>query len=70
MNNFEIARVCHEANRALCATQGDTSQPSWHSAPGWQVSSAVAGVRLYSDHPDFSPADAHESWMKMKLAEG
>jgi hypothetical protein len=28
MNAKLIAQVCHEANRALCATHGDTSQPA------------------------------------------
>ena len=31
MNVLDIARVCHEANRALCNSAGDFSQPAWNA---------------------------------------
>ena len=65
----EIARVCHEVNRAYCEALGDNSQPSWEDAPEWQRSSARMGVDLHTmgDHgPEASPI----SWMKQKLDEG
>lgn len=69
MNIFEIARICHEANRALCLSHGDESQPSWSEAPGWQKDSAVNGVifHLSGDHP---PSASHENWMAEKRAAG
>lgn len=32
----QIAKVCHEANKAYCETLGDYSQPEWEAAPAWQ----------------------------------
>src|ERR1700692_2357453 len=70
MNIREIARVCHEVNRAYCASQGDLSQPSWETAPPWQRDSAIKGVRFTLDHPDAKPSDSHESWLAEKRADG
>jgi hypothetical protein len=62
------ARAAHEANRAYCLALGDTSQPSWEQAPGWQTSSAVSGVLgvLAGNGPEQS----HESWLKEKEETG
>ena len=46
-NVNEIARVCHEANRAYCINLGDTSQSSWDEAPEWQRISANTGVNFH-----------------------
>lgn len=66
----EIARVCHEANRAYCATIGDLSQPSWEDAPQWQKDSAIVGVQTALDDQGRTPRDSHVGWMAHKLAEG
>lgn len=66
----EIARVCHEANRAYCATLGDTSQPPWEEAPEWQQKSALNGVTLHIKHPEAGPERSHESWLAEKVADG
>lgn len=66
----EIARVCHEVNRAYCAALGDNSQVAWESAPDWQRESAANGVRLHLTHPDSTPADSHENWLAEKVADG
>ncbi|MFA5900599.1 MAG: RyR domain-containing protein [Hyphomicrobium sp.] len=65
----EIARVCHEVNRAYCQALGDNSQPAWDDAPEWQRSSARMGVDLHT-MGDFGPEASHISWMKQKLDEG
>lgn len=65
-----IARVCHEANRAYCATLGDLSQTSWEDAPGWQRESAIEGVHKKLANPDATPADQHGWWMEQKLRDG
>lgn len=70
MHDEQIARVCHEANRAYCATRGDTSQPSWEAAPEWQRFSATAGVLAIREKDVATPRDAHKSWLTQKLAEG
>ena len=69
VNKTDIARTCHEVNRAYCQALGDMSQPSWEDAPGWQKESALMGVRLHLGG-DHGPEASHESWMAQKLAEG
>ncbi len=43
MDMNQIARVCHEVNKAYCEALGDNSQPTWEDAPEWQRSSARMG---------------------------
>lgn len=69
MNTEAIARVCHEANRAYCLTQGDDSQFAWDDAPEWQRISARNGVEA-AKNPDAKPSDSHEAWMTEKLDNG
>lgn len=66
----QIAKVCHEANRALCQAFGDNSQPAWADAPDWQKASARAGVEFCIAHPLAPPSANHDVWMKQKLEEG
>jgi len=66
----DIAKVCHEANRAYCEGLGDTSQPKWEDAPEWQRSSAVLGVEFRRDNPDSPPSASHDSWLRQKLSDG
>jgi hypothetical protein len=69
MSAVEIARVCHEVNRAYCESLGDASQVPWEEAPAWQRESAVKGVQLHQSG-DHGPSASHESWMKQKVADG
>lgn len=64
-----IAIVCHEANRAYCATLGDHSHKPWKDAPEWQTSSARKGVEKHLSG-EFGPEASHESWMKEKIDAG
>ncbi len=66
----KIARVCHEANRAYCATIGDDSQVPWGMAKPWQRDSAIEGVAFVRDHPEAGDAAQHDAWHGSKLAEG
>lgn len=66
----EIARVCHEVNRAYCQALGDMSQPTWEDAPDWQKNSALLGVNLHIAEPDAGPQASHESWMAEKVRDG
>jgi hypothetical protein len=70
----QVAKVCHEANRAYCETLGDSSQPSWDAAPEWQKDSARNGVKFhFAKHAlggEASPSASHESWLAQKRAEG
>jgi hypothetical protein len=69
-----IAKVCHEANRAYCATIGDYSQPTWEDAPDWQKDSAIKGVEFHLEALNAgnkpSPSASHESWLEEKRAAG
>lgn len=65
-----IARICHEANRAYCASIGDTSQLPWTDAPEWQKSSALKGVQFHIDNPNADASASHESWYAEKEADG
>ncbi len=66
----QIARVCHEANRAHCMNTGDHSQPTWDMAAPWQKESAVAGVEATLADPDRKPEDSHAAWLAHKEAAG
>ena len=70
MLNDQIAKVCHEANRAYCATIGDDSQVAWADAPDWQKDSAIKGVSFCLDNPDAPASANHESWLEVKRADG
>ena len=65
-----IASICHEANRALCASQGDLSQERWSMAPDWQKDSARNGVRHCVTNPRADGRASHDSWMEEKLRAG
>lgn len=65
----EVARVCHEANRALqFITQDPAPSPGWDEAPEWQRKSAVAGVRAALD--GITPEQQHVAWCQDKVAAG
>lgn len=66
----EIARVCHETNRAYCAILNDHSQLKWDKAPDWQRDSAIKGVEFHIANPSASPSHSHESWLADKARDG
>lgn len=66
----KVAQVCHEANRALCETQGDHSQSPWESAPDWQRESAIDGVMKIAIGEVTRPEQSHESWLAEKERTG
>jgi len=67
-NRDEIARVCHEANRALCVVMGDPVPATWDKAQFDQIESAVQGVKMAQDGA--RPEDLHQAWMKEKFNRG
>jgi hypothetical protein len=66
----DVAKICHEANKALCETQGDGSQVSFEDAPDWQRVSAMKGVEFNLYNPDAHECAAHDEWMKEKIEAG
>jgi hypothetical protein len=70
MNVIEIAKVCHEANKALCESLGDFSQVSFSDAPNWQIQSAIVGVEFNIANPDAPASASHNSWLEEKERDG
>lgn len=70
----QVARICHEANRAYCTSIGDNSQPTWEQAPDWQKESAIKGVKFHVSHlsvgTEPSPSASHDAWLEEKRAAG
>lgn len=66
---WNVAKICHEANRAYCEGIGDNSQVSWGDAPEEIRQSAIDGVKFHMAN-DITPEQSHENWLKFKEAEG
>ena len=70
MNTIAIAMMCHAINAAYCQSLGDDSQPTWDDTPESHKQSLIAGVEMHLANPDATPEQSHESWYKVKEAEG
>lgn len=70
MNIEQVAKVCHETNRAFCDSIGDTSQKPWIEAEQWQRDSAIKGVQFKIDNPLALPSAQHDAWSADKIADG
>ena len=66
----QIAKTCHEVNRAYCKSIGDNSQPSWENAPEWQRSSAIDGIKNIVEGIVKTPEDSHKGWLAEKERTG
>ncbi|WP_336938036.1 RyR domain-containing protein [Acinetobacter modestus] len=70
MKTLAIAMACHLINTAYCQSLGDNSQPTWDDAPEQQRQSMITGVEMHLANPAATPEQSHESWYKLKEAEG
>jgi len=69
MDIISIARICHEANRAIQIVTGDPAPSApWDQAEYWQQGSAIEGVQKALDGE--TAEQLHESWCAYKEAEG
>lgn len=71
LNDNQIARVCHEANRALQIEQNDPTisvSPSWDDLDVETQLSAIQGVR--GVRSGNTPEQSHEDWTRFKLDNG
>lgn len=66
----DVAKVCYEANRAFCESQGDNSFLPWDKAEEWQKITNINGVKFKFENPDTTPDKLHENWLKEKEADG
>lgn len=64
-----IARVVHEAHRALQVELGeDAISPPWDEAPEWLRAGTLAGVQEALDGA--APWELHETWCARRFADG
>ena len=70
MLSSDVAKICHEANKAYCESLGDASQVAWEHAPAWQRDSAIKGVKFNLDNPDAPASASHDSWLEVKRNDG
>lgn len=66
----QIARICHEANAAICRAHDDNSQSPWDDAPEWARKSSAAGVDWRLVNLDAPIEAQHVEWCKAKYADG
>lgn len=66
----QVARVCHETNRAYCESIGDNTQKSWEQAEEWQRQSAIKGVEFALANPTAPASAQHEAWLNDKAKDG
>jgi hypothetical protein len=68
----DIARVCHEANRAMQINQADPTipvSPSWDELDAETRASATDGVVAILDD-GVTPEGSHENWCRFKREHG
>ena len=70
MKIIDIAKVCHEANKAFCEAGGDFSQCFWLTSEDWQKDSAIKGIEYFIANPEAPDSAQHDAWMKDKLDDG
>lgn len=70
LNRDDIARVCHEANRALSFGLHDYSLGTWDMVADWQRDTTTLGVEQAIANPDMTAEECHAAWMAEKLAQG
>ncbi len=71
MDPKSIARVAHEANRALTQILQDVPlQPYWDEAPEEMIRSSTQGVVWRLNHPMAPAGEQHDEWMRQKIADG
>jgi hypothetical protein len=68
--NEQIAKVCHQANKAWCEANGDGSQQNWDYAEQWQQESALKGVQFARENPTAGHDAQHNAWMADKIDNG
>ena len=70
LTNETLARIAHEANRALCVAIGDPAPRPWGVLPLREKQCVIDGVAFVRANPNASPADSHENWVRFKMADG
>ena len=66
----DIAKICHETNRAYREVIGETTSPRWEDAPVWLREATVEGVKFILQNPGASAERTHENWLHRKEKDG
>ena len=66
----QIAKICHQANKAYCEALGDMSQKSWEETTEDIRQSAIRGVNFRLENPGAPPSAQHDAWKQGKVEEG
>ncbi|KKN20218.1 hypothetical protein LCGC14_0938000 [marine sediment metagenome] len=67
---IKIAKICHQANKAWCESDGDFSQKNWLEAEEWQRESAIKGVAFRLNNPIAEKSAQHNAWLNDKVSTG
>lgn len=70
MNNRQIARICHQTNKAFCESIEDYTQKDWDDAAEWQRDSAIKGVAFATENPSAPASAQHDAWVDDKVRAG
>ncbi|MCC6155706.1 MAG: hypothetical protein IT367_18195 [Candidatus Hydrogenedentes bacterium] len=71
MRVVDVARICHEANRAYCLSLGEAwTEANWNNAAQDVRDSAIAGVKFRLANLDALVSAQHEAWFEGKRAQG
>lgn len=68
----QVARIAHEANRALQTVIDDPDNPPslpWDEISEELRASAIAGVQVHRENP-LTPRESHAAWCEYKVSEG
>ena len=66
----DLAKICHEANRAYCEMLGDFSNKTWEETAENIRNSTISGVRKVVSGEITNPKDSHNYWLQFKIDEG
>lgn len=66
----DIARIAHEANRAICEAVNDRSQKPWDETPDNIRASTLGIVRECRSDPNYSPVTSHNRWLDDRERDG
>ena len=64
------AKVNHEVNVALNRFYGNEARPAWDKLTEEERNIAFTSIQQVVDNPDITPAESHEKWMEVRLADG
>lgn len=70
MNIRQLARICHESNKALCDAAGDFTQPPWFLMTPHAQDMTISGINALLKEPDLTSEQVHEKWVQAKLDAG